>query len=391
MLDFVGYVLYSDLNGDLLEVEYYDEGRAYRLKIYDAEESTHCLTLVRTEEVYTKSSDEEELEPAVCIADKTKKNWVSGNFNFGIEDGEEDEWKHKDYVISFPDGGGGGSEETGDDEESKEGLSKLYTVALYSSDVQKGRVTGSGSYAKGKVVKIEAEPVYEVPLSPTVFNYWTGDLEREGAQVTLQVEKDISSVAYFSYVGEEQTRPCVDVEKGLANMCKEMSIAPTERGYRGGTYGITRQYRDGSPKMHKGIDIYAERGTPIYCQYTGTVYEVRDSFSDDVTVDRSHGNRIIIQSGTRLFFYCHLQGGGKSIGYNYREGRKFKKGDKVYPGEIIGYAGSTGNAKKAFSPHVHFEVHDNWKVVDPSAYINGKINADTGEITEIKCDELIKE
>ena len=352
---------------------------------------SHVPLLVRQLRLIAFLVDEEELEPAVCIADKTKKNWVSGNFNFGIEDGEEDEWKHKDFVISFPDGGGGGSEETGDDEESKEGLSKLYTVALYSSDVQKGRVTGSGSYAKGKVVKIEAEPVYEEPLQPTVFNYWTGDLEREGAQVTLQVEKDISSVAYFSYVGEEQTRPCVDVEKGLANMCKEMSIAPTERGYRGGTYGITRQYRDGSPKMHKGIDIYAERGTPIYCQYTGTVYEVRDSFSDDVTVDNSHGNRIIIQSGTRLFFYCHLQGEGKAIGYNYREGRKFKKGDKVYPGEIIGYAGSTGNAKKAFSPHVHFEGHDNWTVVDPSAYINGKINADTGEITEIKCDELIKE
>lgn len=39
---------------------------------------------------------------------------------------------------------------------------------------------------------------------------------------------------------------------------------------------------------------------------------------------------------------------------------------------------------------MHFEVHDNGIVVDPSAYINGKINADTGEITEIKCDELIE-
>ncbi len=389
MHDYRGYVLFSDLDGDLMEVEYYDKGRAYRLKIYDAEESTHYLTLVRTEGLYTKSSDGQELEPAVCIADKTKKNWVSGNFNFGIEDGEEDEWKHKDFVISFPEGGGGGGTESGDDDISKDGLTKLYTIALYSSDVQKGRVTGSGNYVKGTVVEIEAEPICEVPLRPTVFNYWTGDLEREGSSVTLQVAKDISAVAYFSYVGEEQTRPCVDTEKGLANMRKEMSIAPTERGYKGGTYGITRQYNDGSPKMHKGIDIYAEKGTPIYCQYAGVVYEVRDSFSDDVIVDGSHGNRIIIQSGTKLFFYCHLQGEGKAIGYNNREGRKFKKGDKVYPGEILGYAGSSGNAGGTI-PHVHFEVHDNGIVVDPSAYINGKINADTGEITEIKCDELIK-
>ena len=263
---------------------------------------SHVPLLVRQLCLIAFLVDEEELEPAVCIADKTKKNWVSGNFNFGIEDGEEDEWKHKDFVISFPDGGGGGSEETGDDEESKEGLSKLYTVALYSSDVQKGRVTGSGSCAKGKVVKIEAEPVYEVPLQPTVFNYWTGDLEREGAQVTLQVEKDISSVAYFSYVGEEQTRPCVDVEKGLANMCKEMSIAPTRAGYRGGTFGITRHDDDGTPRMHKGIDIYAGKGTPIYYQYAGVVYEVRESFSDDVTVDNSHGNRIIISPAQGCFF-----------------------------------------------------------------------------------------
>lgn len=264
--------------------------------------------------MYTKSSDEEELEPAVCIAEKTKKNWVSGNFNFGIEDGEEDEWKHKDFVINFPDGGGSGGTESGDDDISKDGLTKLCTIALYSSDVQKGRVTGSGNYAKGTVVEIEAEPICEVPLRPTVFNYWTGDLEREGAQVTLQVEKDVSAVAYFSYVGDEQTRPCVDIAKGLANMCKEMSIAPTNRGFRGGTYGITRQYDDGSPKMHKGIDIYAEKGTPIYCQYAGVVYEARDNFEDGVYVKKSHGNRIIIQVGNKLFFYCHLQGGRKTIG-----------------------------------------------------------------------------
>ena len=155
---------------------------------------------------------------------------------------------------------------------------------------------------------------------------------------------------------EEQTRPCVDTLNGLVNMCKEMAIAPTEGGYKGGTFGITRQDGYGNPRMHKGIDIYAEKGTPIYCQYGGFVYEARDGFSDDVKVGNSHGNRIIIQSGTKLYFYCHLQGGGKTIGYNYREGRVFKKGDRVYSGEIIGYAGSTGNAKGTV-PHVHFEVH----------------------------------
>ena len=238
------------------------------------------------------------------------------------------------------------------------------------------------------MVEIEAVPVWKVPSVPTVFNYWTGDLEREGASVTLQVEKDVCGVAYFSYLGEEQTRPCVDTLNGLVNMCKDMSIAPTRGGYRGGTFGMTR-VRDGIPRMHKGIDIYAEKGTPIYCQYGGIVYEVRDSFRDDVSVDGSQGNRIIIQSGSKLYFYCHLQGGGNTIGYNYRAGRVFKKGDRVYPGEIIGYAGSTGNAVEAFTPHVHFEVHDNGEVVDPSAYINGSINVNTGEITGIRCDELV--
>ena len=240
------------------------------------------------------------------------------------------------------------------------------------------------------MVEIEAVPVWEVPSLPTVFNYWTGDLEREGASVTLQVEKDICGVAYFSYLGEEQTRPCVDTLNGLVNMCKEMSIAPTRRGYKSGTYGVTRRDEYGNPKMHKGIDVYAEKGTPIYCQYGGIVYEARDIFQDGVSSnDYPHGNRIIIQSGAKLYFYCHLQGGGKTIGYNYRAGRVFKKGDRVYPGEIIGYAGSTGNAVEAFTPHVHFEVHDNGEVVDPSAYINGSINVNTGEITGIRCDELV--
>jgi len=92
-------------------------------------------------------------------------------------------------------------------------------------------------------------------------------------------------------------------------------------------------------KFHKAWDIRAKPNEPVHASATGTVIEkywdgAPSSFPKDV---QGCGNTLTIQLENRpdvRVTYCHLS--------SYASG--LKKGDHVTRSEIIGYAGSTGNA-----------------------------------------------
>ncbi len=87
---------------------------------------------------------------------------------------------------------------------------------------------------------------------------------------------------------------------------------------------------------HRGIDIGAPTGTPIYAAAGGKVLIAKTGWSG------GYGNMAIIQhpNGTKTL-YAHMSK------------LKAKTGDSVTQGEIIGNVGSTGHST---GPHLHFEV-----------------------------------
>jgi len=87
---------------------------------------------------------------------------------------------------------------------------------------------------------------------------------------------------------------------------------------------------------HRGIDIGAPKGTPIYASAPGTVLIAKTGWSG------GYGNMAIIQhpNGTKTL-YAHMTKLGTHTGA------------EVSRGEIIGYVGSTG---RSTGPHLHFEV-----------------------------------
>lgn len=87
--------------------------------------------------------------------------------------------------------------------------------------------------------------------------------------------------------------------------------------------------------VHTGLDFAAPSGTPIVAVAGGTVKEV--SFSG------AYGNRTIVTLGDGVteLWYCH------------QSATKVTPGQKVDPGQLIGYVGSTGNVT---GPHLHLEV-----------------------------------
>ncbi|MBN2141313.1 MAG: M23 family metallopeptidase [Desulfovibrionaceae bacterium] len=103
----------------------------------------------------------------------------------------------------------------------------------------------------------------------------------------------------------------------------------------------------GKREFHKGIDISAPRGTPIYAPARGKiVFAGRDS---------SYGLSVKLRHDSSLeTVYAHLQ--------------RFaiKPGQNVSRGELLGYVGNTG---RSTGPHLHYEVRVNGVPVNPLRYI----------------------
>ena len=88
-------------------------------------------------------------------------------------------------------------------------------------------------------------------------------------------------------------------------------------------------------RSHKGVDMFAARGEPMYAVQAGTA--------------RASSNRLgglsvhlTADSGFR-YYYAHLD----SIA--------FSGSRRVSQGDVVGYNGSSGNARGT-SPHLHFEI-----------------------------------
>lgn len=107
--------------------------------------------------------------------------------------------------------------------------------------------------------------------------------------------------------------------------------------------------RDGGRRSHKGVDIFAPRGTPVLASRTGVIRKV---------ANRGLGGKQVwlhSEDGMR-FYYAHL------------DRIEVKSGQRVRAGEVLGTVGTTGNAR-GMSPHLHFGVYlPNVGAVDPLRY-----------------------
>ncbi|MDD3304461.1 MAG: peptidoglycan DD-metalloendopeptidase family protein [Clostridia bacterium] len=131
-----------------------------------------------------------------------------------------------------------------------------------------------------------------------------------------------------------------------------------------GFYTITTEFGeiynlvDPNGSAHTGADIASSgiNGTPIKAMADGTV--------TTATYGKyGYGNYVIINHGknsTNGNIYISLYGHASSLAVS--------KGQKVTKGQTIAYVGSTGNST---GPHLHFEIYQNGKRVNPLQFYNG--------------------
>ena len=135
-------------------------------------------------------------------------------------------------------------------------------------------------------------------------------------------------------------------EKNRFRLAHTPSIIPA-RGWITSGYGYRISPFTSRREFHKGVDIYARLGAPIFAPADGIVIAS--------SRDASYGNYVTIR---------HLP--GIITKYAHNQINLVRKGQRVRRGEIIAKIGNTG---RSTGPHLHYEVIIKRKAVNPMIYI----------------------
>ncbi|MFN2239090.1 MAG: M23 family metallopeptidase [Thermoanaerobaculia bacterium] len=111
--------------------------------------------------------------------------------------------------------------------------------------------------------------------------------------------------------------------------------------------------RDGGKRKHRGIDIFAPRGTEILAVADGIVSYIGE---------QPLGGRCVwlaTEQGVS-FYYAHLD----------RWAPGLYEGMPVRQGTVLGYVGNTGNAIST-PPHLHFSVVEGDESINPYPLLKG--------------------
>lgn len=104
-------------------------------------------------------------------------------------------------------------------------------------------------------------------------------------------------------------------------------------------------------RVHDGVDLAAETGTPVRAAAAGEVYTVYEDDTMGTTVVIRHENGYTTR-------YASLS-----------ESVQVEPGMQVAAGETIGYVGNTALLESTLGDHVHFSVTCNGESVDPAKFL----------------------
>ena len=179
--------------------------------------------------------------------------------------------------------------------------------------------------------------------------YYKGDTytKQEGVDGIQIFEGTITKIG-----GNIARRDARSIEKIREKQDKIILIGTAERPKTAptGTYAMPIDhytlssnfgYRWG--RLHKGIDMAAPTGTPIYASDGGTVTRAGWYSGYGLCVDIDHGN-------------------GRETRYGHCSKILVNVGDQVYQGQVVSLVGNTGHS---FGSHLHFEIHRNGQPINP--------------------------
>lgn len=172
----------------------------------------------------------------------------------------------------------------------------------------------------------------------------------EAAALVIDTRLKLDIITKKLYVQSNSFDEVVDLvknkEKMLMSIPSIMPISSKDLKHVASGWGYRIHPIDKVRKFHYGMDFSAGTGTEIHATGNGII--------EKVTYSSTYGNMILIDHG---FNYKSL--------YAHMSGFNVKRGQKITRGEIIGFVGNTGRSRGA---HLHYEVIEKNKKVNPRNY-----------------------
>jgi murein DD-endopeptidase MepM/ murein hydrolase activator NlpD len=150
---------------------------------------------------------------------------------------------------------------------------------------------------------------------------------------------------------EDRSRQLDVLEALMFNRRLSEAVRPEGRPVTGGWMSSGFGYRadpfTGKRAFHRGLDFVSPKGSDVLAIASGVV-----TFSDNLG---NYGNMVEIDHGNGLV-----------TRYGHNKENLVSVGDAVRKGEVIARVGATG---RATAPHVHLEVFQDGRPVNPRQYI----------------------
>lgn len=167
---------------------------------------------------------------------------------------------------------------------------------------------------------------YELPSFMEALDQMTATLERRERQLAI-----LESLLADKHI-EDQTY---------------LSGRPLTKGWMSSRYGRRSDPFTGRVAWHKGVDFAGKEGTPIIATGSGVVTYAGKRSGYGLMVEINHGNDMTTRYGHALEVVVQA-------------------GDIVRSGDVIAKVGNSG---RSTGPHVHYEVLQKGKQVNPQPYI----------------------
>jgi murein DD-endopeptidase MepM/ murein hydrolase activator NlpD len=114
-------------------------------------------------------------------------------------------------------------------------------------------------------------------------------------------------------------------------------------GWLSSGFGSRKDPFSGGSDFHEGLDIAADKGTPVRATADGVV--------ESAAPNGAYGNAVLINHGF-----------GISTRFGHLAAFAVRAGQQVHRGDVVGFVGSTGHAT---GPHLHYEILFNGQQVNP--------------------------
>jgi murein DD-endopeptidase MepM/ murein hydrolase activator NlpD len=171
-------------------------------------------------------------------------------------------------------------------------------------------------------------------------------LSSVGVDIKVQLSKENSGGPFTSSAENIGDELILRTDQYLDTM-QDVPLGAPVPGVLTSRFGWRNDPINGKKAYHRGVDIRGRKGSDVKATANGIV-KIEN-------YDRGNGRYILVDHGNGFVTkYAHLK---KSL---------IKTGDPVARGQVIGLVGSTG---RSTGPHVHYEIHYDDKIVNPTRFV----------------------